>query len=68
VHDGGARELSPRLGLFPVTNIVVANMIGAGIFTTSGLLLQELGSPALTGKVLARSRTWSVPSSPRSQD
>jgi APA family basic amino acid/polyamine antiporter len=33
--------------LFPVTNIVVANMIGAGIFTTSGLLLQELGSPLL---------------------
>lgn len=24
---------------------------------------QELGSPTLTGKVLARSRTWSVPSS-----
>lgn len=45
VHDGGARDLPRRLRLFPATNIVVANMIGVGIFTTSGLLLQELGSP-----------------------
>ena len=45
VHDGGARDLSRRLQLIPATNIVVANMIGVGIFTTSGLLLQELGSP-----------------------
>jgi basic amino acid/polyamine antiporter, APA family len=33
------------IGLFPLTNIVVANMIGAGIFTTSGLLMRDLGSP-----------------------
>lgn len=35
------------LGLFPLTNIVIANMIGAGIFTTSGLLMGDLASPAL---------------------
>ncbi len=46
-QDGDAGDLSRRLRLFPATNIVVANMIGAGIFTTSGLLLQELGSPLL---------------------
>jgi APA family basic amino acid/polyamine antiporter len=40
-------ELSRRLRLFPATNIVIANMIGAGIFTTSGLLLEQLGSPVL---------------------
>ncbi len=40
-------QLSRRLGLFPATNIVIANMIGAGIFTTSGLLMQQLGSPTL---------------------
>jgi APA family basic amino acid/polyamine antiporter len=40
-------ELSRRLRLFPATNIVVADMIGVGIFTTSGLLLAQLGSPAL---------------------
>ncbi len=40
-------ELSRRLRLFPATNIVVANMVGAGIFTTSGLLLGELNDPAL---------------------
>ncbi len=39
--------LERRLGLFPLTNIVVANMVGAGIFTTSGLLLRDLGSPLL---------------------
>lgn len=42
-----AHDLKRTLKLFPATNLVVANMIGAGIFTTSGLLLQELGSPLL---------------------
>ncbi|MFC2087870.1 APC family permease [Bacteroidota bacterium] len=36
-----------RLGFFPATNIVIANMIGAGIFTTSGLLMADLHSPVL---------------------
>ena len=36
-----------KLGLFPVTNIVIANMIGAGIFLTSGLLMRDLGNPLL---------------------
>lgn len=39
--------LHRRLGLFSTTNVVVGDMIGAGIFTTSGLLLAELGSPLL---------------------
>ncbi|MBE0558710.1 MAG: amino acid permease, partial [Proteobacteria bacterium] len=39
--------LKRTLGLFPLTNIVVANMIGAGIFTTSGLLIGDLGDPVL---------------------
>lgn len=39
--------LKRSLGLFPATNIVVANIIGAGIFTTSGLLMADLGSPLL---------------------
>jgi len=39
--------LERRLGLFPVTNIVIANMIGAGIFTTSGLLMSGLQNPLL---------------------
>ena len=39
--------LQRRLGLFPVTNIVIANMIGAGIFTTSGLLMGDLHNPLL---------------------
>ncbi len=40
-------ELEKRLGLFSLTNIVIANMIGAGIFTTSGLLLRDVGHPLL---------------------
>ena len=40
-------RLQRRLGLFPLTNIVVANMIGAGIFTTSGLLMRDLRSAAV---------------------
>ena len=37
--------LQRKLSLFSSTNLVIANMIGAGIFTTSGLLMGELGSP-----------------------
>lgn len=37
-------NLDRRLGLFPLYNIVVANIIGAGIFTTSGLLMGNLGN------------------------
>jgi APA family basic amino acid/polyamine antiporter len=40
-------KLERKLGLFPATNIVVANMIGAGIFTTSGLLMSGLNHPVL---------------------
>lgn len=40
-------NLQRKLGLFPATNIVVANMIGAGIFTTTGLLMAGLTSPLL---------------------
>jgi basic amino acid/polyamine antiporter, APA family len=40
-------NLKRQIGLFPATNIVVANMIGAGIFTTSGLLLAGLHDPVL---------------------
>ncbi|MFV0594051.1 MAG: APC family permease [Draconibacterium sp.] len=39
--------LERRLGLFPVTNIVVANIIGAGIFTTTGYIMDFLGNPWL---------------------
>jgi len=40
-------ELERKLGLFSLTNIVIANMIGTGIFTTSGLLLRDLQNPLL---------------------
>lgn len=40
-------KLQRKLGLFPATNIVIANMIGAGIFTTSGLLMTGLKDPVL---------------------
>ena len=50
VHRGGTRRegnvTSQRsLGLTSATALVVANMIGAGVFTTSGFLLADLGSP-----------------------
>jgi len=43
--DGQNHYLERKLGLFPVTNIVVANIIGAGIFTTTGYLMGFLGNP-----------------------
>ena len=39
--------LARKLGLYPLTNIVVANMVGAGIFTTSGLVMAQLHHPPL---------------------
>jgi APA family basic amino acid/polyamine antiporter len=41
------QKLQRKLGLFPATNIVIANMIGAGIFTTSGLMMKGLNDPVL---------------------
>lgn len=40
-------KLPRKLGLFPVTSIVVANIIGAGIFTTTGFLMDSLGNPVV---------------------
>lgn len=40
-------KLPRKLGLFPVTNIVIANIIGAGIFTTTGFIMDFLGNPLL---------------------
>lgn len=39
--------LPRKLKLFSLTNIVIGDMIGAGIFTTSGLLLAQLHNPVL---------------------
>ncbi|WP_297097875.1 APC family permease [uncultured Draconibacterium sp.] len=41
------KKLERRLGLFPVTNIVIANIIGAGIFTTTGYLMGFLQNPGV---------------------
>ncbi len=38
-------ELTRQIGPFSATALVVANMIGTGIFTTSGFIMAELGSP-----------------------
>ena len=38
-------QLKREIGLFSAIAIVVANMVGTGIFTTSGFILQEVGSP-----------------------
>lgn len=47
MNEQGGSDLQRKLGLFPLTNIVIANMIGAGIFTTSGLLIADLVDPLL---------------------
>ncbi len=46
-ENASENGLQRKLGLFPVTNIVIANMIGAGIFTTSGLLMGDLHNPSI---------------------
>ena len=36
-----------QLGLLSATALVVASMVGSGVFTTSGILLADLHSPSL---------------------
>jgi hypothetical protein len=38
-------ELKREIGLFSITVMVIANMVGTGIFTTSGFIIQELENP-----------------------
>lgn len=40
----GPPELVRRIGLFSACCLIVANMVGTGIFTTSGYLMQLLGN------------------------
>jgi len=40
-------KLKRSIGFFSLTNIVVANMIGAGIFTTTGIIMNDLSNPFL---------------------
>lgn len=47
MEQAGGDRLGHKVGLFAASNIVIANMIGAGIFTTSGLLMSGLLNPWL---------------------
>jgi len=38
------RELKREIGFFSATILVIANMVGTGIFTTSGFIIGELGN------------------------
>ncbi|HEX2394489.1 MAG TPA: amino acid permease [Bacteroidales bacterium] len=57
--NGVSDQIRPKIGFYPASNIVIANMIGAGIFTTSGLLMSGLDNPLLliilwfTGGIIA---------------
>lgn len=42
-----SRPLLRQLGLVSATALVVSNMVGTGIFTTTGFLAADLGSPTL---------------------
>ncbi len=44
--NGGGKRLL-RIGWVAAASLVVSNMVGSGIFTTSGYLLQNLRSPWL---------------------
>ena len=40
-----AITLKREIGFFSATILVVANMVGTGIFTTSGFIIEEIGNP-----------------------
>jgi len=43
-HEIDGNGLRREIGLFSATILVIANMVGTGIFTTSGFILAEVGS------------------------
>jgi APA family basic amino acid/polyamine antiporter len=43
----GHHQLKREIGLFTAIILVVANMIGTGIFTTSGFIIQEVEDPVI---------------------
>ncbi len=59
MEDIARQHIQHKIGLFSASNIVIANMVGAGIFTTSGLLMTGLSNPWLliilwvTGGIIA---------------
>jgi amino acid transporter len=44
-RTGQSSPTAPPLGFFSLVCLIIANMIGAGVFTTSGFALSDLGSP-----------------------
>lgn len=63
--DGSAAEEHRPFGFWTLTFLVMASMIGAGVFTTSGFALEDLGTPRrvimawVTGGVIALAGAWS---------
>ena len=49
LHPENGERHEQGLSFFSLTSLVIANMIGAGVFTTSGFALGDLGTP---GRVL----------------
>ena len=47
MSGNSAPQLARRLGLFSASCLVVSNMVGTGIFTATGFLAADLGSPVL---------------------
>ncbi len=45
--DGDNRAVAQKIGWLAAASLVVSNMVGSGIFTTSGFLLENLRSPWL---------------------
>lgn len=42
-----ALQLTRQIGLYSAMILVIANMVGSGVFTTAGFILAELGSPSM---------------------
>jgi hypothetical protein len=47
VENRSGPGVERKLGLFPLTNIVIASMIGSGILTTGELLMSDLDNRLL---------------------
>src|ERR1041384_1927061 len=47
IHDPGMQSTSQKIGWFTAVCVLVSNIIGGGIFSTTGFMARDLGDPLL---------------------
>ncbi len=46
VQEQSSKSFARQIGLLTATMLIIASMVGTGVFTTTGFLIRDIGSPA----------------------